>query len=232
MACLNEGLRRSGAAIVASVGGQIDAVAPSALTEDPRANGQPDTRLSRTAVEAARRRAVKYVLLLEATTLRNGNVGGRIRVDPAEYLIVVGLRQDYSFQERTVLDAVIVDVETQRWVARLRRGEAGAGNESAGVAFVFPLPILLPIVSAETPGTVRKVCESLGEAIGGVLEGRILGQRSPRSAGFIARDGETAPQRIAAPAWQYPRGWLCAAVREPRTGFSRASPACSDAGPR
>lgn len=162
LTCINEGMHRTSVPLTAFSSGHITASQPSALTEDPRAKGHPDSRLGHAAREAALRAGVKYAVLIEATTLRDERTGTP-QYQADGYSLLLGIwGGSQPFRVRTLFDAVILDVETQRWVARVRRGYAGNGESSA--AYVL---FIVPFAYGETsPKTETLACEAVGEAVG------------------------------------------------------------------
>ena len=164
--CLNEGLRRSRTPLVTYPGGRIDATQPTALVDDPRLRGEPDVRVTSALSESAARRGQKYVVLLEASTRRDGRARGGLEIAPASPTLLVKIGESNAFTERARFDAAIVDAATQRWVARTRRSHSGNGTESAGLVFMIPFPLPFPVFGHTSPETEQASCTATGEAIG------------------------------------------------------------------
>jgi hypothetical protein len=164
--CLNEGLRRSRTHLVTYPGGRIDSTQPSALVDDPRLRGEPDARVTPALSESVARRGLKYVVLLEASTRRDGHARGGVEVAPASPILMGKIGGSNAFTERARFDAAIVDAATQRWVARTRRSHSGNGTESAGLVFTMPFLLAFPVFGRTSPETEQASCTATGEAIG------------------------------------------------------------------
>lgn len=178
-ACINSGLQRVNSDILVIAGPVELPQDTSALVADPREHGQADSRFDDDLIENLRKEEVRYAVVLDISRIQ-GVRGWATRVEPVTDGTVAGLiiERIAGTPIHIQAEAILIDLDSRRWLARIRREFKDSETFMAGVGLPSPkLPI--PRFRASNSSAGLSACEGVGEALGYVLSG----QQGPRPFG-------------------------------------------------
>lgn len=173
-ACIQAGLRRVKPDLRAVAGPAQLRQDTSALVADPRERGQPDSRFDADLVSKLRQDEIRYGLILDISRTLGipGEATGLepILSDPGVPSLVVRRRSHRSVHVRA--EAILVELESRRWLARIRRDFKDVRGYTAAVVLVnFKYPIPSGFEASRSSAEVS-ACEEIGVALGNLFLGK------------------------------------------------------------
>jgi hypothetical protein len=172
-ACIQSGLRRVNPDLRAVAGPAQLRQDTSALLADPRERGQPDSRFDADLVSKLRQDEIRYGLVLDIS--RTLGTPGRATAlepipDPKFPSLIVWRRSHRSVHVRA--EAILIELESRRWLARIRRDFKDVRGYTAGVVlvnFIYPIPRFF---EASHSSAELSACKEIGVALGNLFLGK------------------------------------------------------------
>lgn len=172
-ACIQSGLRRVNPDSRAVAGPEQLRQDSSALVADPRKRGQPDSRFDADLVSRLRQDEIRYGLVLDISrTLGTPNRETTLEplFDPRTPSLGVWQRGHRPVHVR--VEAILIELESRRWLARIRRDFSDVRSYTANVVlvyFIYPVPRFF---KASRSSADLSACEEIGVALGNLFSGK------------------------------------------------------------
>ena len=172
-ACIQSGLQRVRRGLRAIPGPVQLRQDTSALVPDPRALGHPDSRFDVDLVARLRKSDVRYAVVLDMSKV----LGTPARVtglepiaDPKAPSLVLWRRSHRSID--VWVEALLIELDSRRWLGRIRRDFRDSRDHTAGVVLVnlvYPIPRFF---EASDSSALISACQEVGKGLGYLLSGQ------------------------------------------------------------
>ena len=200
-ACIQTGLQRVDPDVRAVPGPEQLPQDTSALVDDPREKGDPDPRFNADLVAKLQNNGIRYALVLDISRTLGAPAratGVMTLKDPRAPSPMLWRRSHSSIRVRA--EAILIDLDSRRWLARIRRDFKDSRDNAAAVilvGFVYPVPLFF---GASQSSAGLNACNKVGEGLGNLFLGEQgLARLQARTGTFVTcKTTSLGTRRIAA----------------------------------